>query len=112
MSEKVISEREAVLRERAAWTRGNVEPLHGCNRPVVAAKRYPLPKVMRPRTAIDPRNIFAAFRASDNKIQFRRHGSTQWSDYDVDESLVRLWSDLLENPDDEVEDTGLDAERA
>lgn len=71
-----------------------------------AAEKFPLPKVTRPRTVLDPRGIFAAFRVIEGAIQYRQNGSTQWHDYVVDESRIRVWYDLLECPTEEVEDGG------
>lgn len=118
--QKVISEREAVLREREAWTRARVgATLHnyhpriagatvGCAECEHARQRarelYPLPKVTRPRVVTD--SDCYQWRAVGGSLQWRKRDSAVWSAEDVTvvrPSQVALLAELLANPNETVD---------
>ena len=125
MSEqKMISEREAVMRERAAFVAGAERfACEGCKGLAPdyagkeAAERYPLPTVTRPRVVTDPhlRDDSVSWRVFDGVIQYRENRDAML-DSIIDSSWVvgppqfiptaervAMWADLLANPTEEVE---------
>lgn len=76
----------------------------------LAAKRYPLPKVTRPRVVRDPECHKYEFSArSGGKLYYRRVGEdVAWryvesGSFGVSAERVRVWNDLFANPTEEVE---------
>lgn len=74
MSAPTVTEREAVLRERAAWVACDMEfakegyPRSASER--LAAERYPLPKVTRPRvTTRDIGGTTVLFRVVNRRLE-------------------------------------------
>lgn len=132
MSEKVLSERDAIMRERAAFRRGAAwrfdqsmeagDSFHAIpprEYDDEAKRRFPLPMVTRPRVATDPgAGAGVEWRVSENGFieRRRRHfgeGWSKWSIYCRQEpdfaplpDRVKMWSDLLANPTEEVEADG------
>jgi len=117
---KLVTERNAVLRERTAYVRGRHESLTA--RPMVqseareyekeAASRYPLPKVTRARVVQDPHDSSMHWRVGDERytpLQFSVNGGS-WQyglgSMCATDKRVRVWADLLANPTEEVEDNG------
>lgn len=121
MSDNSITEREAVLRERAAFIRGSVWERSfatSCSAEQRAEKLFRLPKVTRPRTEKDPHPEFhQMWKAEDGQLYFSFGGADKgW--FLVDEKnrtiyrdsvcwptpeRIRLWADLLDRPTEEVE---------
>jgi hypothetical protein len=131
-AEATISEVEAVKRERAAYVAGieNVartyvgwgsldgeNALRICGRrpDELAAQRYPMPTVTRPRVVIDPEiggEGSVEWRAVDGIIEVRggvrpwrsypRHGTNESQDYRPTAKRCTLWADLLANPTEQV----------
>jgi hypothetical protein len=108
-----ITEREAVLRERAAYVRGCgrgrlLYSLAGCDG-ISAREEYPLPEITRPRVVQHEGNYFRveqgdALSHSRNGVYF---GSLRtFKGITVDAALVRVLADLLANPTETVEDNG------
>lgn len=130
----MVSERDAVLRERDAFKRGAAEfhlhemvpsgPEWGAVRVEVqsrASERYPLPKVKRRRIVADPHGkgfwrVGLWTSASEETRYHVEQSDTgnakgEWviaGNYglQITDDRVRMWSDLLANPFEECEDTG------
>lgn len=123
---KTITEREAVLRERAAF-RTALFDLAGHSMQEAdeaAAKRYPLPKVERARVVCDPANEKRQWRVIDGDLETRVCGSTnafdrEWrrflpQSFTKDDEKARpvpvtfdriaRWVDLFTRPTEEVEE--------
>lgn len=129
MSEsKMVTEREAVMRERAAFVRGSqfedeawremlrVNHSSGADCIDASRKRYPLPKVERPRvvveTSVHGRTV--AWKYEHGALWWRNpRGSGEWyslmsprtSEMFITPERVKLLADLLANPTELVEDT-------
>lgn len=123
----MVSEREAVLRERAAYVAHAIDYAfatgRSLNEPEVkraAAERYPLPTVTRPRVVADPFPTSpiewcALPWAGTGKaaIHVRRVPGGEWRVWTqesvaaascvVTAERVALWADLLANPTETVE---------
>ncbi len=109
MSEKRISERETVLRERAAFVRGGatfstmnvIRDLDG-----VAAIEYPLPKRIVPRVWSEPHSGLE-YRVIDGKVQskFIDHSADAWRESPYDKRFRNI-ADLLANPTTTEDDPG------
>lgn len=128
MSEpKMISEREAALRERKAYADGVrclfAEPEISAgagsvaNRVVSRAnERYPLPKVVRPRVLYDSESNISGAQWSVSEtghLRFRESPKAPWLAYGDFlytgyaaplPNRVKLWAELLANPTEEVSD--------
>lgn len=113
--EKKYNEKDAVLRERAAFVRGSV--LHrnaGCPRgeiESVAKGYYPLPKITRLRVAkvTLTAGIAFRFRWRNGRLEWANIGTEDWSGYgwigECDaEILIPVAADLLANPTETVEE--------
>lgn len=111
-----ISERDAVLRERAAFEHGFRLARGGVGlvlyAPHEAARVYPLPKVTRPRVLKDPEGNYEYRITGDGEVQFRHTSDIgEWIDLtgapmwvgNMTVARVRVWADLLANPTEEVE---------
>jgi hypothetical protein len=134
---KTYSEREKVLAERAAFVAGagaahldrvrceSVQTTTDMYSPhdrvpyfnhtyakAVAAREYPLPKVIRPRVLIDPKGDWQWSVRDGRLMQRTTLDACNW--YDANNSpypnrfqplasRVMLWADLLANPNEEVE---------
>lgn len=107
------SEKECVLRERAACEHGMIVVFHGRNRdlggawlgtrPYVEAK-YPLPTVTRPRVVKD--EFGTPWRVgADGDLRHQSAGCWGSAPVRVTMNRVTLWADLLANPTEEVGDT-------
>ncbi len=118
MSEKRISEREAVLRERDAYETGIIRGRRCSNEPIdnealCKASRiaYPLPQRIVPRIVKDPVYGFG-WRYVEGVFQFRE--GAYWIGCDerpvtvmrVTAARVALWADLLANPTTTEDDPG------
>jgi hypothetical protein len=122
---KMVSEREAILRERAAVNealrvlcqRGGERFLGALPQDwegslTFAAKLHPLPQVERPRVVPDGQGL--AWRMVCGLLEFRWEQEPRdrnW--YKATENVVeithpriRLWADLLANPTELVSDSG------
>lgn len=117
----MVTEREAVLRERAAFTHGaywawfnNYAESSGAkfnHEGFVdqrAADNYPLPKITRLREVPDPHKANILWRCKDGLLWYcwtNREdvgwytGTVLWS---PTPERVNLWADLLQNPLEEV----------
>lgn len=121
--EKKYTEREAVLREQAAFSAGvdslyvqpEIEggPFTGAAAHRVkklAVERYPLPKVTRPREALDEHG--RRWRHVDGRFEMLRLvPGAHWEDINTSGAVVSLtphrvamWADLLANSTEEVDD--------
>jgi hypothetical protein len=129
VTDKTVTEREAVLRERAAaeavldafktafarmekgyrdWAKAAPLAWWPCHmRTHDIAKMFPLPKVTRPRVVRDREGW--KWQCIDGRIQWS--GPRGWRFADVMTYAVRvtpervvLWADLLANPTEDVED--------
>lgn len=114
-----VTEREAVLRERAAFENGvnsmfienavpaTSETSEACSRlEAEAATRYPLPKVTRARVLKNDTVFGSAyeFTVIDGTIKERLYGGS-WktpSGWLLTADVVDAWADLLANPTEEV----------
>jgi hypothetical protein len=129
VSDKTVTEREAVLRERAAFAEGaSWQRYRGPSADVLASARlslteaeaahtYPLPRVTRPRVVRDPHDDYGQeWRVVNGRLEFRPPYG-QWgeahkrTDAIYDGSClfptlerIRMWADLLANPTETVED--------
>lgn len=105
-TEKTLTERDAVLRERAAFANGAAwgPGWHRESDLDEAAKRYPLPKVIRPRVVCMG---WSEARIVDGRVETRGlGGSGEWrANFTTVEQLRELAS-LIDNPTEEVEDVG------
>lgn len=117
--EAMVTERDAVERERAAYTEGakwawrtnyaectGARFNHNGHVDRAAAYRYPLPTITRPRVVKDPHSADIVWRCDGGVLQYRQ-GNHEWSMgpgywYAFPER-VRLWADLLANPTEEVD---------
>lgn len=119
-AKKEITDRDVVLRERAAFLKGanfahTPEPgneLHTIRRKWVA-QEYPLPGVVRARVVRENGYGSPAWRFDDGGLQMQYRDGGQWlrwnsfRDYSESAPLpkrVAIWADLLANPTEEVED--------
>ncbi len=137
--EKVLTERDAVLRERAAFRVGvdygasNVDSrglVHGeahaggCRWCTAEEKRrYPLPKLKRPRVVADPKSDQCEWSTElwHNGIRIivyrlkwetptvwrkvlNHSGTENDSGYVIEAERVKLWADLLATPSELVDD--------
>jgi hypothetical protein len=111
VTDKTVTEREAVLRERKAFYCGAAHQHDtdaGGNQVwEEGRRRYPLPKVTRPRVVRDREGW--KWQCIDGRIQWS--GPRGWRFADVMTYAVRvtpervvLWADLLANPTEDVED--------
>lgn len=115
---QMISEREAVLRERAA-ARKALAYFDGTGRGAdraqqLAAEWFPLPKIRRPRIVSDPgvRGGGVRWRLMNGQLQWNSH--SQWNSLNdarnrgmfITAERVRVLADLLANPTEEVSDDG------
>lgn len=116
--EKMVSERDVVLRERAAFCEGARWWVYGigafvANAETDAAKRYPLPKVKRPRVLTDEWGYEWRYRGDEMEYRARSIGSP-WKPFSdcgdavfmVNARRVRVWHDLVTNPTEELDDDG------
>lgn len=108
-----ISEKDAILRERAAFEKGaewghHIAPLVGYQ-DAEAQRRYPLPKVTRPREKKDCAGV--RWRALGSTVQWCLYPDGNWNDVDtrgcgamyLTVERVILIADLLANPTEEVD---------
>lgn len=118
---RVYSEREKVLAEREAYQSGvNTMYMNGvvpatpeaCQESVrllkLAATRYPLPKVTRPRVVETARSGYE-WRIVGGALQERRIDTELWriaEGWVGDPENMRVLADLLANPTEEVDDDG------
>lgn len=116
--EKTVTEREAVERERAAWLACDMEFATERNRAKlydqskrVAAERYPLPKVTRPRvvTVYDPElRADIDIRVTVGQLQWKRRDALVWQSFtrslDAEKRMAKAVLDVAANPTEEVED--------
>jgi hypothetical protein len=120
VSDKTVTEREAVLRERAAYTRGVVEGrTHNAPRwssdaiAIRAGRHYPRPTVTRPRVVRDPLDASIEWTVLYDHLHWRRVAGDSATDWmlgpqgaplgRVTAELCRVWADLLANPNEDVE---------
>ena len=124
----MVTEREAVLRERAAFRSGWIEATLEMRPELsrfgisdvasdVAMKRYPLPKQKRPRVVKDPHGD-AEWSVQGGRLMWRKvflHPTKWWAVEDESElrpnhiawltpERIKLWADLLQHPEEEVEE--------
>lgn len=106
-AEKKYTEREMVFAKRDAFVQGNrfqATP----NAIGEARRRYPFPKVERPRVRGDGYSDFE-WRVVDGKLQWRRAGSgwnTHNTSFEVTTERAAIWNDLFTNPTEWVDDEG------
>jgi hypothetical protein len=113
-----VTEREARLRERAAFLAGAKKALEVAQyggfpwdgAEVTAEGRYPLPKVTRPRVITENSGISYSviLYGARSVIQFRYPKSDLWmstipESFTIDAVRAAIWADLLANPTEEVE---------
>lgn len=124
-AEKKYTERDVVLRERAAFTNGMIRmngemvqprpqsPMRWtqaeCDQ--IAARSYPLAKAIRPRVVEDQWGMGWMIR--DGVVLYRLCATNEdepWKDantegdHEICVSRLRLWADLLANPTEEVDE--------
>lgn len=116
MADKTVTEREAVLRERTGYYAGYVDGVCAADPGAVispshiqerAAKRFPLPKVTRPRVVADSEGN--AWRVVDGNLECR-DAVNEWTRVrhcGITAERLRMWADLLANPTEEVEEEGV-----
>ncbi len=112
MAETLFTEREVIMRERAAYAEAlasnpfySVAETHR-----VARLRYPLLKVTRPRVVTDDSGIF--WRVVSGRFEYAWPGHNVWKDAlaahagdpGMTPARVRMLSALLDNPTEEVPD--------
>lgn len=110
-SEKTVSVRELIMSERAAFIEGlNAKPVLGdpwSGAAAEAARRYPLPRVWRPRV-VSCDNVWE-YRAMNGQLEVRRkHLPTEggWqpsTSIEPTPRMIELFADLFANPTEEVE---------
>lgn len=115
----VITEKEAVEREREAWVAGCMYTTIKPYKPKydgLAHLKYPPPKEERPRTVVSATeaNIEEStfqFRIGPKGLEWACVNDSDWEPYgDVKSNLpgtaafVAMWADLLANPTELVED--------
>jgi hypothetical protein len=109
---KMVTEKDAVLRERLAFRSGWC-----CHRayrvgyaPIdpegEAARAYPLPKVTRPRVVMDARGV--KWKVMEGRLHALEPHCDGWARADNTHWLlppdrVSLWADLFANPTEEVD---------
>lgn len=121
------SEREAVLRERAAYVKAlfQLRPINVVSLVFgdaesyesLAAKAYPLPKAIRPREEDDKEAPGVTWSVRSGHLCFmidvggvwRRMGSRDEIDiygafFDFTRARVALWNDLLDHPTEECDE--------
>jgi hypothetical protein len=119
--EKGVTEREAVLRERAAFMNG-VLHMYRVGHPALfydtrdkeAVKRYPLPPIVRPRveTVFDPKaDCLVEVRFYGGVLEYRHvsKSSRGFRPFDRDGAeinLARAILSVVENPTETVPDEG------
>lgn len=115
-AEKKYTERDLVLAKREAFADGIAfryaqtldlpdHRLH-CDT-VEARRRYPLPKVTRPRVVrVEGRQRDMEYRVIGNDVQFRstKHKGADWQSSSLTPSALRELADLLANPTETVEE--------
>ncbi len=102
-----ISERDAVLRERAAYAKGCANRMLAVDRftwNLAAEKAYPLPKVERQRRVRDPEELRATWYNDPTGGITLSGGPTR--EYWPTAARVAVWADLLARPTELVEDDG------
>ena len=108
-----VTERQAVLRERAAFIQGSDwRYMHSRPKAVpgditdleraTAAERYKLPKTTRPRVVKDPED--AGVRWTIRGGRLRLYDTDHLGAFEPTRDRVALWADLLANPTEEVDD--------
>ena len=113
-AEKMVSEREAVLRERHAFITGANLPsfLLSKSIPAIAAERYPLPTVTRPRVVTDENGEEWSIGPT-GLLQHRDPTVSEWKRglvsqtgraFVADKARVALWTDLFANPTEQVDE--------
>lgn len=125
--DKVFSERETIRLQRLSFVAGAQAAPHAewdletrekrrQRWTVVAAERYPLPKVERPRVVRDRTDSEVSWRIAGGVLQFRV-GVAEWhvmhghaggnsrfgTDFTVSLERVAIWADLLANPTELVD---------
>jgi hypothetical protein len=117
---KTVTEREAVLRERrayilglqdACWRDPETEEDAMARAEIDAARRYPLPRVTRPRVVRDPEHRPALWRLRNGALEVLIDGTESWHVYPrsgeglkATGARLNVWADLLANPTETVED--------
>lgn len=110
----MITEKEAVLRERAAaelaitsWVSPAVRDREA-DREDWINRTFPLPKVTRPRVVVDPETDSRHFSVRGGMLHHQWDGGTwetiAWRGIMPTLARVRLWVDLLERPNEDVEE--------
>jgi hypothetical protein len=116
---QLVTERDAILRERAAYVRGFHTTVSNCNTRIenqyaparadserFARELYPLPRVTRPRVVYDKQQ--ALWRCVAGYVEVKLRGEKDFSKlagtilYMTDERIAIL-DDLRANPTEEVE---------
>jgi len=114
---RTYTEREVVLRERVAFTRGwkewqSVE--HEDDVFGAALRCYPLPTVTRPRVVDDPPgHRLWQWRVLNGQLQCRWNGfggwNTEWGStekalerIEITPERIKMWADLLDNPNETI----------
>lgn len=122
---KMVTERDAVLRERAAYGAGLLRGNHqSFSRPndleAQAARIFPLPKIVRPRVISEESGLSCVdWRYVDEQLWWRHHANTRqtWNSLSsatgagmfITAERAVLLADLIANPTEEVEDDGTDS---
>lgn len=110
-----ISEKDAILREREAFKQGVITWQRTTEMDpswpgitAAANRAYPLPKVTRPRVVTDRYGV--SWKIDDGELRNLCDGEWTGSVRTLDGGIlaptldrVKLWADLLERPDEEVE---------
>lgn len=108
----MVTERDAVLRERKAWDecayRLSLVGTGSAESEQLKNDLYPLPKVTRPRVVNDPSDSTVEWRFENNAGLVWRAvpGFPMWngvSTWYPKPERVKMWADLLANPTEEVD---------
>ena len=106
----MITEKEAVMRERAAahwgWAIYSPPRDNSCFA-TACEKRFPMPRVTRPRVVTDRDGY--TFRVEGGEVQYRGTGASWYqvglnNSISVNQERIRLWADLLNSPLETVEE--------
>ena len=120
--ERKYAEREYVLAQRKAFVAGSnaenaawmkllsVNHTSGFDSIDASRKRYPLPKVTRPRVVNDPQELGLEYTVRNGILAHRQNGmkigfwdAVAGSQIQPTAERCRVWADLLANPTEELE---------
>lgn len=71
-----------------------------------AKATFPLPKRRVPKVVPDPGGSPTEFRSIDGKLEYRNTRDSEWYPYNISPARIRVWHDLLTEPDIFEDDDG------